>query len=330
MHKQTIKTFGRITTLTLIILVLFRVTTAFLDTENEPELNKYNFKSAASSELWNVWVAVATNIWIRFEQNKNSSTTSSSIRLGMLSGDTLKDREEVLRINILALKDYNNLMRTDVKKLLSSSSNKSKALDSFISQLELRYTNGVQNGRNLELQVAKLETDMENALIAVRVHKAEMAAGLKAHDTDAIMEAMDKYLIETNNYNIAQSNLMFAKYFVRKYLEFSVQNQILLDTLINNKDALSSGSFIVIPDSGTDLLRDLNLIFDESELKDDWSNSNQNSNTNSNISSSQFPSWDDVGIDSPAIPRSSNLDRLEIDTSFTSELVENARKYSWR
>jgi len=72
---------------------------------------------------------------------------------------------------------------------------------------------------------------METALIAVRKHKAEMAAGLKAHDTDAIMLAMDNYLIETNNYNIAQSNLMFVKYFVGKYLEFTGKNKSLLDVL---------------------------------------------------------------------------------------------------
>ena len=291
MHKQTIKTLGRITTLTLIILVFFRVTTAFLETENPSELNKYNFKSAASSELGNVWVAVSTNIWIRFEQNKNTSSTgNSNIKLGMLSWDTLADRDEVLSVNILALKDYNNLMRTDVKEFLSTASNKSKALDGFISQLELRYKNGVQNGRALELQVAKLEADMAAALEKVAQHKAEMAAGLKAHDTDAIMTAMDNYLIETNNYNIAQSNLMFVKYFVRKYLEFSVKNKTLLDTLINNKEALSNGSFIVIPDSWTNLLRDLNLILDESDLKDPSSDTNDNWDISSIPTSSLFES----------------------------------------
>ena len=319
MHKQTIKTFGRITTLTLIILVLFRVTTAFLEPQDTSELNKYNFKSAASSELGNVWVAVSTNIWIRFEQNKNTSNNNSSIKLGMLSWDTMADRQEVLSVNILALKDYNNLMRTDVRKLLSSSSNPWKALDSFISQLETRYKNGVQNGRALELQVTKLETDMETALEAVRKHKAEMSAGLKAHDTDAIMIAMDNYLIETNNYNIAQSNLMFVKYFVRKYLEFSVQNQVLLDTLINNKQALSSGSFIVIPDSWADLLKDLNLILDESDLKDDSSDKETNSNTSSIPRSSLFESWNIKSI---------SLEGINLESEYTQWIIQNYRKYN--
>ena len=318
MHKQTIKTLGRITTLTLIILVLFRVTTAFFETEKPVEQNKYNFKSAASSELWNVWVAISTNIWIRFEKNRNTSTTgNSNIRLGMLSGDTLSDREEILSVNILALKDYNNLMRTDVKELLSSSSNKSKALDSFVSQLELRYKNGVQNGRALEIQVAKLEADMAAALEKVAQHKAEMSAGLKAHDTDAIMIAMDNYLIETNNYNIAQSNLMFARYFVQKYLEFSVKNKVLLDTLINNKDALSNGSFIVIPDSGTDLLKSLNLIFDESDIKEP--SSDTDSDTSSIPTSSLFESGNIKEV---------SLEGINIDSQYTQWIINNYRKYN--
>ena len=318
MHKQTIKTFGRITTLTLIILVLFRVTTAFLEVENPSEENKYNFKSATSSELGNVWVAISTNVWIRFEQNKNaSSDQSSNMRLGTLSWDTLADREKILSVNILALKDYNNLMRTDVKELLSTSSNKSKALDSFISQLELRYKNGVQNGRALELQVAKLEADMEAALEKVAQHKDEMAAGLKAHDTDAITTAMDLYLIETNNYNIAQSNLMFAKYFVRKYLEFSVQNKVLLDTLINNKEALSNGSFIVIPDSGTDLLKSLNLIFDEDQIKDPSSDADRDSSPIP--TSSLFESGNIKSV---------SLEGINIESRYTQGIVENYRKYN--
>ncbi len=269
MHKQTIKTFGRITTLTLIILVCFRVVTAFFWEVDISEENKYNFKSANSSELGNVWVAVSTNVGIRFQERQRQLAWNNAwITLWELSWDALADREEVLSVNILALREYNNLMKTDVKQLLADSGNRKKALDGYISQLETRYKNGVENGRALEMQQAKLEADMASALEQVKIHKAEMSAGLKAHDTDAIMVAMDNYLIETNNYNIAQSNLMFVKYFVTKYLEFSFKNKNLLDTLINNKQALANGSFIVIPDSWADLLKDLNLIYDESQLKD--------------------------------------------------------------
>jgi len=41
----------------------------------------------------------------------------------------------------------------------------------------------------------------------------------------------------------------------------------LLDTLINNKDILSKNSFIVLPDSWDQLLKDMNIIFDESTYK---------------------------------------------------------------
>jgi hypothetical protein len=41
----------------------------------------------------------------------------------------------------------------------------------------------------------------------------------------------------------------------------------LLDTLINNKEALIKDAFVVIPDSWADLLRSFDLIYSEEEFK---------------------------------------------------------------
>ena len=269
MHRQTIKILGRITTITLIILVLLSVANAFLDESDSLDENKYNFKSASSSELGNVWVAVSTNIGIRFqEKSRTISGAGWAIALWELSGDALLDRDQILSVNILALRDYSNLLSTDVKELLSTSSNKEAALSWYISQLEIRYKNGVQNWVALTGQEEKLNADKIAALAAVEKHKAEMLTGLEANDADAISIAMDSYLIETNNYNIANSNLVFVRYFIKKYAAASEYNKTLLDTLINNKEALSNGSFVVVPDSWEELLRDLNLLYDEAEYKE--------------------------------------------------------------
>jgi hypothetical protein len=40
-----------------------------------------------------------------------------------------------------------------------------------------------------------------------------------------------------------------------------------LDTLINNKEAIINQSYVVIPDSWSQYLRPLELIFDEAEIK---------------------------------------------------------------
>jgi len=111
MHRQTIKILGRITTITLIILVLLSVANAFLDESDSLDENKYNFKSASSSELGNVWVAVSTNIGIRFqEKSRTISGAGWAIALWELSGDALLDRDQILSVNILALRDYSNLL----------------------------------------------------------------------------------------------------------------------------------------------------------------------------------------------------------------------------
>ena len=308
MHKQTIKTFSRITIISLIILAIFRVATAFIEPSEITDENKYNFKSAQSSQLGNVWVAVSTNIWIRFQESqKNIWSGNSWISLWELSWDALADRDQILSVNILALKDYNNLIKTDIRELLNSSTNKAQTLESFISQLETRFKNGVENGRSLQAQSQKLTADKQAALIQVRIHKDEMVAWLKAHDTQAITTAMDNYLIQTNNYNIAQSNLVFVNYFVRKYLEFSAENKKILDTLINNKQALANGSFIVIPDSWPDLLRDLNLIYSENELENIPSDS-----INTESSSLIIPTWE--------------IEPLRVWKFYTKDLILNQKQ----
>jgi len=41
----------------------------------------------------------------------------------------------------------------------------------------------------------------------------------------------------------------------------------MLDVLINNKDALVKNSHVVIPNNWWELLKDLNLIYDEKDFK---------------------------------------------------------------
>ena len=60
---------------------------------------------------------------------------------------------------------------------------------------------------------------------------------------------------------------IFVNKFLNQYTFLNEYNKVLLDTLINNKDILSKNSFIVLPDSWDQLLKDMNIIFDESTYK---------------------------------------------------------------
>jgi hypothetical protein len=60
---------------------------------------------------------------------------------------------------------------------------------------------------------------------------------------------------------------VFINQFIKQHAFLNNYNKWILDTLINNKEAIINQSYVVIPDSGDQYLRPLELIFDEAEIK---------------------------------------------------------------
>jgi hypothetical protein len=60
---------------------------------------------------------------------------------------------------------------------------------------------------------------------------------------------------------------VFVNQFIKQHEFLNNYNRTVLDTLINNKKALINESFVVLPDSGTQFLKPLDLILDEAEFK---------------------------------------------------------------
>ena len=67
--------------------------------------------------------------------------------------------------------------------------------------------------------------------------------------------------------NYARAYIVFINKFLNWYTVLNNYNKLLLDTLINNKEILVKNSQVVIPDSWSWLLKDLNLIYDEADWK---------------------------------------------------------------
>lgn len=60
---------------------------------------------------------------------------------------------------------------------------------------------------------------------------------------------------------------MFLGKFIATYQTMNTYNKTLLDTLINNREALIKNVTVVLPDSGSNLMKPLNLIKTEAEWK---------------------------------------------------------------
>jgi len=86
-------------------------------------------------------VALSTNIGIRYKQRQNQNLYKDVPIIAKTISDKKYANNTTLSNNILIIKEYYNVLRTDIKKMISSSYNKKETLEAYIEQLKYRYNN---------------------------------------------------------------------------------------------------------------------------------------------------------------------------------------------
>jgi hypothetical protein len=168
---------------------------------------------------------------------------------------------------MVAANEYLNIIRTDVPKLLASATDRAAMLESFIDQLEYRYKMTTDYLQKLSSQIGELQAAVASTDASILREKAALTAAYKNFDYTATEESLDRYLVERQKNDYARTYLIFLGKFSQTYTILNQYNKILLDTLINNKEALIKNATVVLPDSGSQLLRKLQLIKTEAEWK---------------------------------------------------------------
>ncbi|MDF1682966.1 MAG: hypothetical protein P1U46_04625 [Patescibacteria group bacterium] len=97
--------------------------------------------------------------------------------------------------------------------------------------------------------------------------KSQMSSDFENDDAISSKENIVSYLEEKNNYFYARSYVVYINQFLAEYTIMNNYNKKILDTLINNKDAIIKNSFVVLPDTGIEMLKELELIYDEKTFK---------------------------------------------------------------
>jgi len=174
---------------------------------------------------------------------------------------------EIIWNNMINISEYENILKTNVKQLLDTSSDRSRILNALIGQLEFRYENAVLNIKKLNNQKQIFLTNMEKKNNEIEELKIKLEVDYKKDDSKASLENIDKYLELKKEFLYSKTYIIYIDHFLYEYWYFNNYNKILLDTLINNKVALIQNSFVVIPDSGDMLLKNFNLLYTEEEYK---------------------------------------------------------------
>lgn len=264
---MALKTPAKIIILTTILTICFRISTQTFSSQSE-ELP--NLDSAKSKEVYgNIWVAVSTNIGTRFKERNelpaNSYSNVIEVSDILWKEDTIND--EILRVNMLFLQDYLNLMKSDINGIIQDDNDRKTALETFTTQLELRYKNAAKNLQTITTQNSNLTTRMQTLDGQISQLKKKIDSDFQNVDVASTIEDKNEYLDLKKQWTEARTYLIYNNQFIKQYNYLNNYNKLVLDTLINNKDIIIKNSYVVLPDSGTSLLKNLNLILDEKDYK---------------------------------------------------------------
>lgn len=278
MHKQEI--YKKITTFSISLAIFYALISVWSsyfswtsETDETLQTTQFELKSAPRSKLAQVSVAISTNIGIRYKE-REKTTSNWVFQWGVESikdivGNNIEMNKNILTHNMVFIQEYLNLLKTNVVSMLNASANRESTLNDFISQLEIRYKTSQSNIAKLNNYKTTLEWLMIDADNKTNTLKNKISTDFSTFKDIESGANISEYLDLKNDYVYARTYLIFVNKFLVQYDFLNNYNKKMLDTLINNKDALIKKSFIVIPDSGDSFLKELKLIFDEDVYKNE-------------------------------------------------------------
>ena len=97
--------------------------------------------------------------------------------------------------------------------------------------------------------ISKLNSNLSNNQNEVNILKDKIALDYKKFDSGASIENVGSYVDLKRDYSSSRIVAAYCGNFVKQYVFLNSYNKRILDTLINNKEALINEWKVVIPDS---------------------------------------------------------------------------------
>lgn len=231
--------------------------------------NDVAFKRKSVPYLGDTAVALSLNVGLSKKEARDTPVRlyEDVMPIASVLADKGEGRKKIISGNMVAAAEYLNVLRTDVNKLLDQSSDREATLESFLDQLKYRYKSTNSYLATLSAQRAELQRAITESTTQIEAVKAGLTAAYKNLDYDKTEDLLAKYLELKDRETYARTYLVFLDKFTATYSVLNGYNKTLLDTLINNREALIKDVTIVLPDSGTGLMKQLQLIKTEAEFK---------------------------------------------------------------
>ena len=231
--------------------------------------NDANFSQLNTTYLGNIATAVSLNVWQRVIESTQwgISISNDIISIAEVIASPSEWEKRLIGNNMISIQSYVNVLRTDIIALLDQATDRTVTLDAHIDILKAYYTRTADRLTLIGEQIQELTTILTTVAGITNTSKISMEEHYKAFDYTGVDIVINDYVNAKNRENRARVYLVYLERFQRAYGILQWQNKIVLDTLINNREALIKRSVVVIPDSGADLLRKMGLIQTEEEAK---------------------------------------------------------------
>lgn len=231
--------------------------------------NDLSFQQADMTYMGNIATAMSLSIGQKENQLKYAGVdlSSSTISIAEVLSTPNAGQQKLIGSNMLAVSSYTNVLSMDIPNLLDGAADRSTALDEHISLLKSYYNRTLERLTIIGEQIADLRGIISQSTATTNGAKTTMQNSYVGFDYSGVDTVIDTYLVAKNIDSRARVYLIYLETFQKSYTALQIRNLQLIEALVNNRDALVKRSSIVIPASGTDIIRTLKLIQTEAQAK---------------------------------------------------------------
>lgn len=232
--------------------------------------NNANFENANISYVGNSATALSLRIGgIIPQKNTNLSNNSvdNTISIAEVLNNPVAGQEKLIASNMTAITAYANILKTDIVAMLDAAANRQASLDNHISLLKSYYLKTQERLNIIGEQKTEVQSLLTNATNAQNTAKNTLQNSYNVFEYSGVNSAINDYLDAKNLDSRMKIYAIYLDRFEKSYLALQNKNRKILDALMNNREGIIRKSMVVIPDTGTDIIKELGLIQLEADYK---------------------------------------------------------------
>lgn len=232
--------------------------------------NNANFENANISYVGNSATALSLRIGgIIPQKNTNLSNNSvdNIISIAEVLNNPVAGQEKLIASNMTAITAYANILKTDIVAMLDTAANRQASLDNHISLLKSYYLKTQERLNIIGEQKTEVQSLLANATNAQNTAKNTLQNSYNVFEYSGVNSAINDYLDAKNLDSRMKIYAIYLDRFEKSYLALQNKNRKILDALMNNREGIIKKSMVVIPDTGTDIIKELGLIQSEADYK---------------------------------------------------------------